>query len=75
MGSILSQGHMSPVTYSSLEQDEPTPCLCHGEGPRASACPQSPVLGEHGGPALLRMGLLQGRNAQWVPEWRSAPLI
>lgn len=58
----------SPATCSSLEQDEPTPCLCHGEGRRASACPQSPVLGEHGGPALLWTGLLQGKNAWWIPE-------
>ena len=53
VGKVLLQGHMSPATRSPLEQDEPTPCLCHGEGPRGSACPQSLVLGEHRGPALL----------------------
>lgn len=66
METILLQGHVFPATHSS--------CLCHGEGPCASACPQSPVLGEHMGPAPQWMGLLQGRSALWVPEVAKCPL-
>jgi len=57
-----SMWETSPATRCCPEQDEPAPCCATVRDP------QSPALGDRRSPALLRTGLLHGKNAQWVPE-------